>query len=297
MNIIHTTYDQLSIDTPLTLAIGNFDGVHQGHQRLIQTVCDYTDSKHAIMTFDPHPATVLRKTAFYLLTRTEDKIEYMQSMDLDYFINVVFDQTFQTLTKEAFIALLKNISVKRLILGRDFRFAQKGSGSIEDLRDHFEVVIVDDILYNQTRISSTYIKDLLSIGQVGEARKLLTRHYQINGTVDHGNHIGKSLGFPTANIDYDHYVLPKNGVYYVKVLHQGTWYDAMANIGNNPTLNYSAKKRLEVYILDFSGNLYGHKLGIRFYHYLREEMKFDGKEALIAQLKKDEDTIRKLTLS
>jgi riboflavin kinase / FMN adenylyltransferase len=297
MKVIEAHYNDILIQTPLTLAIGNFDGVHQGHQRLIEKVIEFSDTKHAVMTFDPHPATILRKTPFYLLTRTYDKIEIIKSYPIDYFINIIFDNDFQSLSKEAFIDFLKSIAVKRLILGRDFRFGARGSGNLDDLRQAFEVITVDDILYNQTRISSTYIKDMLDQGHVGEARKLLTRHYQIIGKVDHGNHIGKSLGFPTANIDYDHYVLPKNGVYYVKVGLEHNWHDAMANIGNNPTINYSAKKRLEVYILDFNESLYGKTLTVRFYHYLREEMKFESKEKLVEQLKKDEQTIRKLTLS
>jgi len=297
MKVIQATYEKIKQNQPLTVAIGNFDGLHLGHQRLIERVKSYDDTKHAILTFDPHPMTILRKSPFYILTKTEDKIDILNTLGLDYFYLITFNQELQSLTVPQFIDFLKKISVKRLILGRDFRFGTKGSGSIEDLKQHFLVETVEDILYNQTRISSTYIKDLLDQGLPGEVRKLLTRHYQINGKVVHGNHIGKSLGFPTANIDYDHYYLPKNGVYYVKVGLNGTWYDAMANIGNNPTLNYSSKKRLEIYILDFNQNIYNHDVRVKFYHYIREEMKFESKKALINQLKNDEEVIRKLTLS
>ncbi|MFU8792799.1 MAG: bifunctional riboflavin kinase/FAD synthetase [Acholeplasmataceae bacterium] len=297
MKIIRKPYEKMTYDHNLTLTIGNFDGLHLGHQKLIETVQSFHDSHHGVLTFDPHPMTVLRKKPFYILTKPEDKIDILKSFSLDVFFLVDFSQALQMLSIDGFIAFLKDLSVIRLVLGRDFRFATKGSGSIEDLKAHFDVVIVEDILYNQMRISSTYIKDLLDQAHIGEVRKLLTRHFEIKGQIVHGNHIGKSLGFPTANIDYDHYYLPANGVYYVKVGIHGEFYDAMANIGNNPTLNYSLKKRLEIYILDFNQNIYGQQVSVKFYHYLRAEQKFENKDALIAQLKNDEQVIRKLTLS
>ena len=297
MKIIKKPYEALSYPHNLTLTIGNFDGLHLGHQKLIETVQSFQDTHHGVLTFDPHPMTVLRKQPFYILTKPEDKIEILKSFSLDVFFLVEFSQSLQASSVDLFIAFLKKLHVIRLVLGRDFRFAAKGSGSIEDLKAHFEVIIVDDILYNHMRISSTYVKDLLDQAHIGEVRKLLTRHFEINGTIVHGNHIGKSLGFPTANIDYDHYYLPANGVYYVKVGVFGKFYDAMANIGNNPTLNYSLKKRLEIYILDFNQDIYGQHVSVKFYHYLRAEQKFASKEALIEQLKNDEQVIRKLTLS
>ena len=297
MKIIQSPYENITYQHKLTLTIGNFDGLHLGHQKLIETVKTHTDSHHGVLTFSPHPMTVLRKNPFYILTKPEDKIDILKSIGLDVFFLVDFSQSLQALSVDAFIAFLKKLSVIRLVLGRDFRFASKGLGSIEDLKKHFEVVIVDDILYNRMRISSTYIKDLLDQAHIGEVRKLLTRHFRIKGQIVHGNHIGKLLGFPTANIDYDHYYLPANGVYYVKVTIGSNDYDAMANIGNNPTLNYSSKKRLEIYILDFDDNIYGKTVEVKFYHYIREEHKFPSKAALIEQLKKDESMIRKLTLS
>ena len=215
---------------------------------------------------------------------------------MDYVFVVDFDIPFSELTVEQFIEFLRRINVKRLVIGRDARFAYRGEGTIQDLKKYFYVDVLDDLVYNHTRVSTTYIKDFLSSGDLGSARKLLNRHYDIKGIVVHGNKIGHKLGFPTANIDYGTYYLPKSGVYYVKVQVDGKWYHAMANIGNNPTLNFSFEKRLEINILDFDQDIYGKKLDIIFMHYIRQELKFKNKKELIDQLKKDENSIRKLTI-
>ncbi|MFH0767041.1 MAG: riboflavin kinase, partial [Bacillota bacterium] len=238
---------------------------------------------------------VLRKQPFRTLTQKNDKIELFSRYALDYVFIVDFDIEFSYLTVVDFIEFLRRINVRRLVIGRDARFAYRGEGTIAHLKKYFIVDIVEDMLYNNSRVSTTYVKDFLSAGDLASARKLLNRHYHIQGIVVHGNHVGHKLGFPTANIDYDHYFLPESGVYYVRVLYKGIWRHGMANIGNNPTLNYSFEKRLEIYILDFNQNIYGKELGIVFMQYLRKELKFKGKKELIEQLKKDEVTVRKLT--
>ncbi|MCF7930002.1 MAG: bifunctional riboflavin kinase/FAD synthetase [Acholeplasmataceae bacterium] len=295
MKIISANYNLIENDEPLTLTIGNFDGLHLGHQELIKRVISYTDTRHAVMTFDPHPSTFLRKHAFKTLTQKNDKIELFSSYGLDYVFIVDFNMEFSHLSVEEFVAFLRRIKVKRLVIGRDARFAYRGVGTINDLRKWFIVDIVEDMLYNNTRLSTTYVKDFLLAGDLESARKLLNRHYHIKGQVVHGNHVGHKLGFPTANIDYDHYFLPESGVYYVRVLYKGKWYHAMANIGNNPTLNFSLEKRLEVYILDFNKDIYGETLDIVFFERFRDELKFKGKKELIEQLKKDEIVVRRLT--
>ncbi|MFP4187057.1 MAG: bifunctional riboflavin kinase/FAD synthetase [Acholeplasmataceae bacterium] len=296
MKIIRDAHDAITIKEPITLTLGNFDGMHRGHQRLIDRVVSYPDTEHALLTFNPHPQAVLRRTDFYTLMKPKDKIEYLQNSDLDYMLVILFTKTFSEIDIEGFIAFLKRLSVVRVVIGRDARFGYRGQGTIRDLEAYFDVVIVDDIVYNRTRVSTTYIKDLLSLADLGGARKLLGRHYEIHGCVVPGNSVGKKLGFPTANIDFDRYFMPKNGVYYVRVKIADQWHHAMANIGNNPTLNYTAEKRLEIYILDFDRDIYGENLIVRFMHYLRPEKKFANKKALIAQLKEDESSIRKLAI-
>jgi riboflavin kinase / FMN adenylyltransferase len=296
MKIIRAAHDTITIEEPITLTLGNFDGIHLGHQRLIDRVVSYNDTRHALLTFSPHPQAVLRKNVFYTLMKPEDKITHLQGSGLDYLLVIPFTKTFSELDVEAFITFLQRLSVTRVVIGRDARFAYRGQGTVKDLEAFFEVIIVDDIVYNRTRVSTTYIKDLLSLADLGGARKLLGRHYEIKGLVVPGNNVGKKLGFPTANIDFDRYFMPKNGVYYVRVGIDGTWYHGMANIGNNPTLNYTAEKRLEIYVLDFNREIYGVNVTVRFLHYLRAEKKFESKEALITQLQEDESSIRKLAI-
>lgn len=296
MKIISSPYHLIENKDPITITMGNFDGLHLGHQQLIERVLTYEDTKHGVLTFDPHPSSVLRKQMFRTLTQKDDKIDLFSRYPMDYVFVVDFDIPFSELTVEQFIEFLRRINVKRLVIGRDARFAYRGEGTIQDLKKYFYVDVLDDLVYNHTRVSTTYIKDFLSSGDLGSARKLLNRHYDIKGIVVHGNKIGHKLGFPTANIDYGTYYLPKSGVYYVKVQVDGKWYHAMANIGNNPTLNFSFEKRLEINILDFDQDIYGKKLDIIFMHYIRQELKFKNKKELIDQLKKDENSIRKLTI-
>jgi len=296
MKIISSQFHLIQNKEPLTITMGNFDGLHLGHQQLIERVLSYDDTKHAVLTFDPHPSEVLRKQPFRTLTQKEDKIDLFSRYPLDYAFIIEFTNAFSMLNVDEFISFLRSISVRRLVIGRDARFAYRGEGTIANLRKFFLVDVVDDLVYNHTRVSTTYIKDFLSTGDLGSARKLLNRHYDIKGIVVHGNKIGHKLGFPTANIDYLKYYLPKSGVYYVKVMVDSKWYHGMANIGNNPTLNFSFEKRLEINIFDFDQNIYGKKIDIVFMHYVRQELKFKNKKELIAQLKKDETTIRKLTI-
>lgn len=296
MKIITTDYFNIKNSEPLTMTMGNFDGLHLGHQQLIERVLSYSDTKHAVLTFDPHPSSVLRKQPFRTLTQVGDKIDLFAKYPLDYAFIVNFNQKFSELTVQQFIDFLKGINVKRLIIGRDARFGYRGEGTIADLKKYFFVDVVDDLVYNHTRVSTTYIKDFLSVADLGSARKLLNRHYDIKGIVVHGNKIGHKLGFPTANIDYGNYFLPQAGVYYVKVMLDDIWYHGMANIGNNPTLNYTFEKRFEIYILDFKQDIYGKKLDIVFMHYLRQELKFRNRKELIEQLEKDELAVRKLMI-
>jgi riboflavin kinase/FMN adenylyltransferase len=296
MKIFTTPYDQIQIDEEITVTIGNFDGLHLGHQQLIDRVISFKDTKHAVLTFDPHPLSVVRKQMLRTLTQKNDKIKLLSSFNLDFIIIVDFTLGFSNLSINEFIQFLKKIRVKRVIVGRDARFGYRGEGSIENLKEHFLVEVVDDLLYNNTRVSTTYVKDLLAEAELESTYALLNRNYRIQGYVVHGNKVGHKLGFPTANIDYDHYFLPKNGVYYVKVYIDGQSHHAMANIGYNPTVNFTTECRLEVYILDFQSEIYGKLIDVEFIRYIRSEIKFKSRKELIDQLKHDEEVIRTLSL-
>lgn len=293
MKVLIDHYHNLIHEEPLTIAIGNFDGVHVGHQQLIQEVMRYDDTKSAILTFHPHPLKVLRDVEFQEIMILSEKSYYLNETGLDYMFVARFDKDFYTLDVDGFITFLKQIGVKRVIVGRDFRFAYHAKGSVEDLEKHFIVKVMPDYKKDSIRVSTTYIKDLIYASKLDEAKLLLGRDYQLTAKVIKGSQIGHTLGFPTANLAYGHYVLPRNGVYYVKVKYKDTLYKGALNIGYNPSINYSTKKRVEVHLLDFSGNLYGEELTIYFQKFIRPELKFHSKEALIEQLNEDIDNIRR----
>jgi riboflavin kinase/FMN adenylyltransferase len=291
---IKDSYLNIKNDTPITLTIGNFDGIHLGHQALILKTTSYHDTKSALMTFDPHPVNFLTKKPYSQLMSVIDKLDCLEAYQIDYIWIVSFDDDFASLSIDDFITYLKSLHVKRLILGKDARFGQYGAGGIDDLRPHFEVVVIEEEIYDHIRISSSLVKTRLSQGDMDDTKHLLSRNYRIYGQVVHGNHLGRTLGYPTANIEYDDYHIPKLGVYAVGILFQKKWYYGMANIGHNPTINYQEKPRLEIYIFDFNQDLYGKHVAVEFYDYIRSEKKFASKDDLIIQLNDDEHNIRKL---
>ncbi|MDL2292114.1 bifunctional riboflavin kinase/FAD synthetase [Acholeplasma sp. OttesenSCG-928-E16] len=293
MKIIKGKYNELISNDKLTIAIGNFDGVHLGHQKLLRAARSYPDTKSAVMTFDPHPMTFFRKKDFYYLSTCLDKTSIFNEFDLDYCFLIDFDLEFANLSKGDFINFLKKLNVKRIILGADFSFAKHGSGNVLDLVSEFEVITLPYEIYLNERVSSSYIRDIISIGQVEKARKMLGRYYMISGKVIKGNQIGRKLGFKTANIDYGQYLLPKNGVYSCFVKVDGKKYLGMVNIGNNPTVNFSSIKKMEVHIIDFEANIYGYVADIEFVSFIRSEKKFSNKEELILELGNNKEEIGK----
>ncbi|MCR5231909.1 MAG: riboflavin biosynthesis protein RibF [Acholeplasmatales bacterium] len=217
--------------------IGAFDGVHLGHQMLMKK-CKNSNYKSAVITFFPDPDSILKQIDDYpLLMPIDKKEEIVKELGIDYFIIFEFNKEFSNLSKDEFINILKKLNVKELVFGYDFRFGNKGMGSIKDLEKVFKVEEIDKILIDNVRVSSTYIKELLSAGNISLANQLLGREYKITGNTFIGSQMGKTIGFPTANIDYKNYYLPKNGVYLVRVNLDGNNYFGMTNIGHNPTFN------------------------------------------------------------
>lgn len=282
-------YKKLNNNDPVTLTIGNFDGVHKGHQKLVELNVSFKDSKNVVMTFDPHPVSVFTKNAFYTLSNNQQKTEILKSLGIDEVWIIEFNKTFSQLSVEAFIDFLKKNHVIRMVVGEDFRFGYQGKGRIDDLKKYFEVVVLSDQIVDQMRISSSHVRNLLIEGNIAHANELLSRPYAIEGIVIHGDKVGRTIGFPTANIDYENYLLPKNGIYYGKIHIEEKIYDGLINIGNNPTINYQVKKRFEVYILDFNETIYGKRVKIELLKYLRPEAKFNSKEELIQQMEKDKE--------
>ena len=271
---INNLSDLPDLDTN-SCAIGNFDGVHLGHQNLIEA-SKISGYKTLVITFEN-----LNKTGY--LTNTNQKIKYLEQLDIDYLVIFPF-RVINLVFFNEFMKILKALKVKYITCGIDFRFGFKREGDTADLKKKFKLNIVEDYMVNSSRVSSSLIKDFIKDGYINKANNLLKNPYTIIGNVVHGNKVGRKLGFPTANIDYKNYILPKNGVYLTITKYKDKKYLSMTNIGNNPTLNAQEKIRLEVHILDFNEEIYGEEVEVTFIKYLREEKKFSSKEELTNSL-------------
>lgn len=296
MKVIKGKYQDIKNDLPLALAIGNFDGVHLGHQGLINKLSTFDSSyQKGVMSFAPHTMQFFTHNQFQTIQTLDDKVDELKKYPIDQIYLVEFNLEFSSLEVQDMIDFLKKLNVKKVVVGSDFRFGKKGSGKPSDLSKDFELHVVNDVFYEDILVSSTLIKDYISNGNLELAKKLLNHDYLISAVVIAGNQIGRKIGFPTANLDYDNLVLPPNGVYYVNVYHKNNTYLGMANIGYNPTINYSKAKKLEVHILDFDKIIYDEMIKIEFIEWLRPEKKFNSKEDLINQLEKDKKDIIKLS--
>ncbi len=275
------------IDDDICCAIGNFDGVHLGHQKLIENTFN-KGSKTAVLTFNPHPSSVLMKIKNYKqLTPLAHKIKIIESYNIDYLFLVEFNTKIANLEINEFIANLKKLGIKKIVCGYDFRFGKMASGSIIDLAKYFEVYEIPKFQVNNIRVSSTYIKELLSEGEVSEVEKILGRSYSIVGKVFKGKQIGRTIGYPTANISYDNYYLPKGGVYACRIKVDNNIYIGMCNIGYNPTVCYSTDVKVEVNIFGFNADIYDKEIEVIFDNRVRYEQKFSSLKELKDQLSKD----------
>lgn len=290
---------KFELSQPVVGAIGFFDGLHVGHMALVQEVERVAKEKKylkALITFDHHPLYVLGhlKEEKYL-TSIEDRYALLEKRGFDYLFVIEFTKTVAALSPQEFIQkYLICCGIQHVVCGFDFHFGYKNQGDSQTLIDcpSFDVSVIDEVIYKGKKISSSRIRQHLQNGQMQDLNELLGKHYRIHGRVIHGRHIGHSLGFPTANIDYNSYFLPCGGVYAVKVYVDNKEYMGMCNIGYNPTFDALDKMSLEVYILDFHQDIYGQDIAIEFYELIRKEMTFDSKEKLIEQLNHDQQYIR-----
>ncbi|MFC1858867.1 bifunctional riboflavin kinase/FAD synthetase [Thermodesulfobacteriota bacterium] len=282
------------------VTIGNFDGVHIGHQSLFHLVVEKADAikgTSIAMTFEPHPLRVIKQnTHLPFITLYEQKTELIKSTGIDVLICIPFTREFAGLTATEFVAdiLVKQIGMKAIVVGKDYTFGKDREGNLDFLKTSsgdlgFEVIVLDWIQSAKwpERISSTRIRELVQEGEIEKAQKLLGRHYQIRGTVTAGrDRGGKLLGFPTANINLHDELCPKAGVYAVTVEFLNKKYKGVANIGYSPTFG-DHLFTLEVHLLDFTENIYGKKILVNFIKRLRDEIKFSGISDLSEQIKKD----------
>ena len=299
--IIHKGFENLNILNPV-VTLGIFDGVHRGHKTLITSLVNrakITRGESVIITFYPHPRYVLsdNKTGMTFLTSLEEKILLLEKEGIDHLIIVPFDHELSNKEACEFIeeVLVKKIRTKILIAGFNHHFGRKGNDDFDNIRNCAESfgIVVEQVKALNTEkgiISSSLIREALQKGELDAANSLLGYNYYLNGTVIEGRHIGKKIGFPTANIkpDYENKLIPKEGVYAVEVLIEGAGYSGMLSIGSNPTVNKDPVKRtIEVNIFDFEGDIYNSKICIVFRHRLRDIIKFDNVALLAEQLALD----------
>ena len=274
---------------PCALTIGNYDGIHLGHQKIINELLIKAKKmaiESAIMIFEPHPKEFFTaKFAPSRITSLREKIEFFKSKKIDRVYVVKFNKNFAAMSGDKFISKLKKqLSTKAILVGEDFRYGINRDSGIKDLlKSGIETLIVKEIVMNGKRVSSTQIRDALASGELELAKNLLGRHYCISGKVVYGDQRGRKIGFPTANIHMFHNRPPIKGVFAVKLDEKF----GVANLGTRPTVTGISKLLLEVHVLDFSKNLYGQHVHITFLKKIRDEVKFESLEALKIQIKKD----------
>lgn len=300
MKVIYLRGQKVDIEQPICSAIGFFDGLHVGHMALVDEVIKVSNEKgyaKALMTFDHYPLYVLGKiTEEKYLTSMDDRIAILEDKGIDYLFVIEFTKEVAAISPETFIErYLINCHIQHVVCGYDFRFGACNSGDPITLKKHTDlgVSVIDEVIYKDEKISSSRIRNHLERGQIEDLNELLGRQYTIKGEVIKGRRIGHSIGFPTANIDYHSYFLPVNGVYGVKVYIQGQCYIGMCNIGYNPTFTALDKPSLEVNIFDFNQDIYGEKIVVEFYLFIRKEKSFHNKDELIQQLNLDQAYIQK----
>jgi riboflavin kinase/FMN adenylyltransferase len=290
------------------ITIGNFDGVHIGHQALFHEVIEKADALDGIsiaMTFEPHPMRVLHKNSLPpLITVSEQKNELIERTGIDVLICIPFTREFAFLSPEAFIKdlLIAKIGMRAIVVGKDYTFGRNREGNLATLKSYasqlgYEVIVADWIKTEREiadRISSTKIRELIMAGDVEPACKMLGRHYQIRGLVVKGrDRGGKLLGIPTANINLQDELCPKTGIYAVTVEFHRKLYKGVANIGYSPTFNDN-QFTVEVHLLNFSENIYGEKIRVNFIKRIRDEKKFAGIADLKEQIHEDIETAHKI---
>ena len=284
--------------SPKVLSLGMFDGVHLGHISIINQLKDEAKKNNletSLLTFWPHPRKIFNPNDdLKLLNTLEEKLFLLEKAGIDILFLQKFDEHFRNLTGEEFIReiLIKKLNVKHIIIGHDHVFGKNKSGNFELLQKlskelDFVVQQLDAVKEGEFNISSTKIRNCLANGNIISANKMLGYHYSVSGKVIDGKKLGRTIGYPTANIEVDELkLLPKKGAYIVEVYVKNKFYKGMLSIGTNPTVN-GDKLTVEVYILDFNKDIYDEEITVKFRDFLHEEIKFESLEKLIERLDED----------
>ncbi|WP_134438911.1 bifunctional riboflavin kinase/FAD synthetase [Methylacidiphilum caldifontis] len=278
------------------IAIGVFDGLHLGHQKILQTLLSQGNSENClVLSFDPHPLVIISpEQAPPMLISLAQKKTLLHLYGISHVLFIQFDQRFRQLTAEAFLTGLKQIfpRLKTIVVGEDFRFGWHAEGNVNFLKEmgkklKFETLVVPPLTFNGEPIASTRIRKAIIERNFGLASELIGRSYRIEGVVTTGQGAGKEIGFPTANLKDVVQLLPPSGVYGCQVEYKKEIFLGVVNHGRRPTIQEEGKLVIEVHLLNFKGNLYGEKLSLFNFLFLREEKKFDSLYALKSQIEKD----------
>jgi riboflavin kinase/FMN adenylyltransferase len=289
------------------VVIGVFDGVHKGHQALLNRAKEISDGRRIVaLTFDPHPRTVFAPDSVPpMLTTLADRVELLKIHNADQVAVMKFNEQFAAMTPEKFVEdiLVKQLHVSTVIVGKNFTYGAKAAGTVETLitsgKEHGFTVDVQELAGGAEAISSSRIRNLVLEGKVQEARELLSRPHRLDGVVVHGEKRGREIGYPTANLGkIDGQTIPADGIYAGWLTVGINFWPAAISIGTNPTFEGDRGRQVEAYALDQQGlDLYDKAASIEFGWFLRPTLKFDGLDELLVQMKKDCDEARRLTES
>jgi riboflavin kinase/FMN adenylyltransferase len=302
MKIFHGI-ENASIARPTVLTLGVFDGLHIGHQQIMQTVVMRAKSVGAVptaITFDPHPRVVLHPdSAPPLLQTLDQRLANLEFLGIEQAIVVNFDEDFASQPAEVFLTnvVQERLQAREVYLGEGFAFGKGRGGNIELLRkmaDELGFIAdeVPEVRLRGRRVSSSEIRKLLDAGRINLARRVLGRPYGVEGVIIRGDRRGHTIGFPTANLKPHNRVIPRYGVYATATLIDGIWRKSITNIGVRPTFESDSAPSIETFVFDFDGDLYGDVLRVRFLHRIRDERKFNGIDELKAQIERDTQTAR-----
>lgn len=281
------------------VALGSFDGLHMGHLSLIRkaiSIANKNKGNSMVFTYKNHPISVINPdSAPKLIMNLKNKLKCLENEKVDVVATRTFTKEFMQMSPEEFVRVLcVDYNVKGIIVGFNFKFGHKNEGDIELLNNlkekyGYELWVMEPFKYNEDVISSTRIRKSILEGKVEEAKEMLSRPYSISGSVSHGKKLGRTIGFPTANLKFDEkMIIPKKGVYYTNVIWNNEIFKGITNIGNNPTVN-GQDLTIETYILNFDNEIYGQEIEILFLERIRDEKKFQSLDALVERLKKDKE--------
>lgn len=284
-----------TIEYKTAITIGKFDGIHKGHQKLISKIKEKSpEMKTVLYTFDMNPASKVSDVPESLITTKDERLRVVKSMGIDYLYECPFTEEIRNLSAADFVRkVVKDLNVSYIAIGKDFKFGHNRLGDYRLLQElstelGYEIDVIDKEMYHDREISSTYVREMITEGDMETANELLGYPYTIAGVVGTGRQLGRTIGIPTTNIiPIKSKLLPPNGVYVSKIRIGNSVHLGVTNIGVKPTVGDENEKGAETFIFDFNQNVYGEYIFVELYYHVRQEMKFDSIESLKEQMEKD----------